>query len=66
MTEKETTTRIYVACLSSYNNGKLHGAWIDAYQEPEAITADVQKMLAHLQCLMLKNGPFMTMKDFML
>ena len=21
--------RIYVACLASYNNGKLHGAWID-------------------------------------
>lgn len=22
--------RIYVACLAAYNNGKLHGAWIDA------------------------------------
>jgi antirestriction protein len=24
-----TTRRIYVACLASYNNGVLHGAWID-------------------------------------
>jgi len=23
------TTRIYAACLASYNNGVLHGAWID-------------------------------------
>ena len=26
--------RIYVACLAAYNNGHLHGAWIDAAQEP--------------------------------
>ena len=28
-----TTTeqpRIYVACLAAYNNGILHGAWIEA------------------------------------
>lgn len=24
-----TTRRIYVACLASYNNGVLHGTWID-------------------------------------
>lgn len=22
--------RIYVACLAAYNNGHLHGRWIDA------------------------------------
>lgn len=25
--------RIYVACLAAYNNGILHGAWIDADQD---------------------------------
>ena len=24
------TPRIYVACLAAYNNGRLHGRWIDA------------------------------------
>ena len=37
--------RIYVACLAAYNNGQLHGAWIDATQEPDAIMAEVQAML---------------------
>jgi antirestriction protein len=27
-----TEPRIYVACLAAYNNGNLHGAWIDATQ----------------------------------
>lgn len=37
--------RIYVACLSSYNNGVLHGAWIDADQSPDAIQEEVALML---------------------
>jgi antirestriction protein len=37
---------IYVACLAAYNNGHLHGAWIDATQEPEEIEAEVQAILA--------------------
>jgi antirestriction protein len=37
--------RIYVACLAAYNNGYLHGAWIDAAQEPWGIYDDVQRML---------------------
>jgi antirestriction protein len=45
MTINETTPRIYVACLAAYNNGKLHGAWIDARQEPWEIMQDVQAML---------------------
>ena len=36
---------IYVACLAAYNNGKLHGAWIDATQEPDDIMGEVQTML---------------------
>ena len=27
------TPRIYVACLAAYNNGHLHGAWIDVEDE---------------------------------
>lgn len=38
--------RIYAACLAAYNNGYLHGVWIDAAQEPGAIYAAVNAMLA--------------------
>jgi antirestriction protein len=41
-----TTPRIYVACLASYNNGVLHGAWIDAGQSADEIHAEIQEMLA--------------------
>lgn len=37
--------RIYVACLAAYNNGYLHGAWIDA-TTPDEIMAGVRAMLA--------------------
>lgn len=40
------TPRIYVACLAAYNNGKLHGVWIDATLDPDAIMEAVQTMLA--------------------
>ena len=35
----------YPICLAAYNNGILHGAWIDAQQGVEAIKADIRKML---------------------
>ncbi len=38
--------RIYVASLSDYNNGHLHGAWIDTDQPPDDIHAGIQQMLA--------------------
>jgi len=38
--------RIYVACLAAYNNGRLHGAWIDATQELEDIQQQISAMLA--------------------
>lgn len=41
-----TTPRIYVACLAAYNNGELHGAWIDAAQGEWAIETDIQTILA--------------------
>lgn len=38
--------RIYVASLSAYNAGTLHGEWIDADQTADEIWAEVQAMLA--------------------
>lgn len=37
--------RIYVACLASYNNGRLHGRWIDASDDKAAMQAEVSAML---------------------
>ena len=41
---KPDPIRIYVACLASYNNGILHGRWIDVSDEA-TIWAEVQAML---------------------
>jgi len=43
---KTENPRIYVACLAAYNNGYLHGRWIDAAQDAWAIYDDVKAMLA--------------------
>ena len=43
--QSPTTPRIYVACLAAYNNGYLHGQWIDADQDEEAIFAEIHAML---------------------
>jgi antirestriction protein len=40
------TPRIYVACLAAYNNGGLHGEWIDADQSADELHEAVQRMLA--------------------
>ncbi len=40
-----TEPRIYVACLAAYNNGRLHGAWIDANQDAWGIYDEVKAML---------------------
>jgi len=37
--------RIYVACLAAYNNGQLHGTWIEVTDE-DTIWQAVQAMLA--------------------
>ncbi|MET8684832.1 antirestriction protein ArdA [Streptomyces sp. NPDC004732] len=39
------TATIYVASLTDYNAGELHGEWIDANQDPGAIMAEVESML---------------------
>lgn len=40
-----TSPRIYVACLAAYNNGWLHGKWIDAAQGLEDVQAEIDSML---------------------
>lgn len=37
--------KIYVACLAAYNNGILHGRWINADQDTDAIRDDIAEML---------------------
>jgi antirestriction protein len=44
-TEPTLSPSIYVASLSDYNNGVLHGAWIDAARDPDEIQADINAML---------------------
>lgn len=44
-TEPSHSPRIYAASLSDYNAGRLHGAWIDADAEPEALGNDIAAML---------------------
>jgi antirestriction protein len=41
-----TNPRIYVASLSDYNAGRLHGRWVDATQDADAIQEEVSEMLA--------------------
>jgi len=40
-----TEPRIYVACLAAYNNGYLHGKWINANQDESQIHKEISKML---------------------
>ena len=42
----DSNPRIYVACLAAYNNGHLHGAWIDADQDADDIRDEISAMLA--------------------
>ncbi len=39
--------KIYVACLASYNNGRLHGCWLDATQDLDCINDEIQNMLSN-------------------
>jgi antirestriction protein len=42
----EDIPRIYVACLASYNNGFLHGAWINCDHDSDEIRKDIKTMLS--------------------
>lgn len=45
-TAPEDLPRIYVASLSDYNNGHLHGTWLAATDSPEDLQAAISAMLA--------------------
>ncbi len=45
LTNITVNPRIYVACLAAYNNGHLHGNWIDATQEEDEINQEISEML---------------------
>jgi len=38
------TPRIYIACLASYNAGRLHGRWIDAI-DADSIREEIKEIL---------------------
>lgn len=44
--EAARTPRIYVASLSDYNAGTLHGSWLDADQDPDDLHGQINEMLA--------------------
>ncbi|HVV67736.1 MAG TPA: antirestriction protein ArdA [Gammaproteobacteria bacterium] len=37
--------RIYVACLAAYNDGHLHGIWLDADQDVDILQESITEML---------------------
>ena len=37
--------QIYIACLASYNQGILHGSWIEPTSDIEELTAEVAKVI---------------------
>jgi antirestriction protein len=45
MEDQQGEIRIYVACLAAYNNGILHGCWINADQEADDIRDGIAAML---------------------
>lgn len=42
MSSNKLEPQIWVGCLTSYNNGELHGEWIDANQSPDDILEQIK------------------------
>ncbi|WP_316202992.1 MULTISPECIES: antirestriction protein ArdA [unclassified Bradyrhizobium] len=42
--------RFYAACLASYNNGRLHGVWVDASDDIDAMQDAINAMLRASAC----------------
>jgi len=42
----EDNAQVYIACLSAYNNGYLHGAWVDASEGIEHVQECLKEILA--------------------
>lgn len=55
--EPRIPLRIYAASLVDYNNGRLHGEWIDAAQDADDLYRDVQAMLARSPETQLTGDP---------
>lgn len=62
MKEINSDIQIYVACLASYNNGILHGGWIDACQDADDIRYAIHDILKTSPIEGRKNTPSMIMK----
>lgn len=45
MENQKVEIKIYVACLAAYNNGILHGAWVDATKGEAAIWEGINAVL---------------------
>ena len=41
--------QIYIACLAAYNNGKLHGVWIDATQDVDHIWEEINAIAKFIE-----------------
>lgn len=54
----ESHPEIYVASLADYNNGKYHGAWIDATLEPDEIREHIADMLKRSPVLRSEGETF--------
>jgi antirestriction protein len=37
--------RVWVACLAAYNNGKLHGRWVDVDDDEDALWEKIREVL---------------------
>jgi antirestriction protein len=42
----EDSPQIYIACLSAYNNGFLHGEWVDASEGVDYVRERIKEILA--------------------
>ena len=58
--EPKENPRIYVASLSDYNAGRLHGSWLDAAQSAEALWLASARCWRRHQSRSPKSGPSMT------
>jgi antirestriction protein len=63
-TEQSPEPKIYVASLSDYNAGRLHGRWIDAAQDVEAVEAEIVDMLGESRELVAEEWAIHDYDDF--
>ena len=43
--QPNVSPKVWIACLASYNNGDLHGAWVSADREPDDIWDGINQVL---------------------